>query len=114
MDCVFCKIVRGELNSEKIYEDSDVLAFKDLEPQAPVHFLVIPKRHYEDVEKVPEKDLQIFEKIFKAIQHIAKELGFECKLFASFGDGENAGCGMLKSSLDEVDISEEHMNWPPG
>ena len=45
MDCIFCKIVNGEILSNKIYEDDDIVAFNDLSPQAPIHFLVIPKRH---------------------------------------------------------------------
>lgn len=112
MDCVFCKIVKGELNSEKIYEDSEVLAFKDLEPQAPVHFLVIPKKHYEDVEQVPEKDLQIFEKIFKAIQHIAKELGLNDGMRIVNNCKEQAG-QTVKHIHFHV-LAGRKMNWPPG
>ena len=55
-DCLFCRIVRGEIPSTKVYEDEDVLAFKDIHPLAPVHFLVIPKRHIESLATSTEDD----------------------------------------------------------
>ncbi len=112
MGCVFCEIVSGSLNCEKIYEDDYVLSFKDLEPQAPVHFLVIPKKHYENFEQVPEKDLQIFEKIFKAIQHIAKKLGLDEGMRIVNNCKEKAG--QTVNHLHFHVLSGRKMTWPPG
>ena len=56
MDCVFCKIADGEIPSDIIYEDQKVIAFNDLDPQAPIHFLVIPKKHIESLAKLDEED----------------------------------------------------------
>ena len=74
-DCVFCKIIKGEIPSEKVYEDENVLAFKDINPVAPVHVLVIPKEHVENVLEV--KDEKMISDIFKAINKIANTLGLE-------------------------------------
>lgn len=74
-DCVFCKIIKGEIPSEKVYEDENVLAFKDINPVAPVHVLVIPKEHVENVLEV--KDEKMISDIFKAINKIANKLGLE-------------------------------------
>ena len=75
-DCIFCKIVNGDIPSTKVYEDESVIAFKDLNPQAPVHILVIPKKHYNNVLDVEEND-NIISKIYLAINKIAKQEKFE-------------------------------------
>uniref|UniRef100_UPI003FF090FB HIT domain-containing protein n=1 Tax=Candidatus Merdicola sp. TaxID=3085652 RepID=UPI003FF090FB len=62
-DCLFCKIIKGEIPSTKVYEDDEILAFKDINPIAPVHILVIPKKHYNDICEVPESDAEIIAKI---------------------------------------------------
>lgn len=74
-DCVFCKIIKGEIPSDKVYEDENVLAFKDINPVAPVHILVIPKEHIKNVLEV--KDEKMISDIFKAINKIANKLGLE-------------------------------------
>ena len=76
-DCLFCKIVKGQIPSQKVYEDEKILAFKDINPAAPVHVLVIPKQHFENVLDVKEKDKEIVADIFVAINKIAKQLGIE-------------------------------------
>lgn len=72
-ECIFCKIVKGEIPSEKVYEDEEVLAFKDIHPATPIHILVIPKKHYENILEVPEEDT-IVSKIGVAMNKIAKKL----------------------------------------
>ena len=72
-ECIFCKIVKGEIPSEKVYEDEEILAFKDIHPAAPIHILVIPKKHYENILEVPEEDT-IVAKIGEAMNKIAREL----------------------------------------
>lgn len=74
-DCLFCRIVRGEIPSTKVYEDEDVLAFKDIHPQAPVHFLVIPKRHIESLSATTEADAALLGRLLAAVPKIALEQG---------------------------------------
>ena len=73
-DCIFCKIINGEIPSKKIYEDDKVLAFYDISPEAPVHFLVIPKEHIESVNHINEVNSDIISHIFLVINKLAKEL----------------------------------------
>ena len=69
MDCLFCKIAQGEIPSTKIYEDERFFAFKDIAPQAPVHFLVIPKQHIESLDKVTEEDAKLLGDAMLFIAH---------------------------------------------
>lgn len=75
MDCLFCKLIAGEIPSKKLYEDDTVLAFYDIAPQAPVHFLVIPKAHIQDVDAVTPENSAIVGHIFEVIAKLSKELG---------------------------------------
>ena len=75
-DCVFCKIIKGEIPSNKVYEDEEILAFKDIEPAAPIHILVIPKKHISSLIEVKENEIELIAKIYKTINQIAKEQGF--------------------------------------
>lgn len=72
-DCIFCKIVKGKIPSEKVYEDDEILAFKDINPVAPVHILVIPKKHIASADDIEEVDEAVIGKIFTVIKRIAKE-----------------------------------------
>ncbi len=76
-DCIFCKIIKGEIPSTKVYEDDNVLAFKDINPAAPIHILVVPKQHIEDVLEINEGNKKILEDVFLAINKIAKKLGID-------------------------------------
>lgn len=75
MDCIFCKIIEGAIPSKKAYENEHVLAFHDINPAAPVHVLIIPKKHIPTMNDVSEDDLPVIGEIHKAAQHIAAELG---------------------------------------
>ncbi len=77
MDCIFCKIIAGEIPSSKVYEDDKVLAFNDINPAAPVHILVIPKKHIESAVALSDEDDALIAHIFKVIRQIAKEQGLE-------------------------------------
>ena len=74
-DCLFCKIAAGEIPSKKLYEDDKILAFYDISPIAPVHFLVIPKEHIQSVDMVNEENNAVIAYIFQKIGEIAKEAG---------------------------------------
>lgn len=74
-DCLFCRIVSGEIPAQKIFEDDDILAFKDIHPQAPIHFLVIPKRHIESLASSSDADAALLGKILAAVPKIARDQG---------------------------------------
>ena len=74
-NCIFCKIISGDIPSKKIYEDEQIFAFYDINPQAPVHILVIPKEHIESADAVCEKNAAIVAHIFTKIPEIAKSAG---------------------------------------
>ncbi|HYF93726.1 MAG TPA: histidine triad nucleotide-binding protein [Symbiobacteriaceae bacterium] len=74
-DCVFCKIVAGQIPANKVYEDDQVLAFHDIQPQAPVHVLVIPKKHLASVNDLHADDSAMLGRVFAAVQHVAKAVG---------------------------------------
>ncbi len=76
-DCIFCKIITGEIPSQKVYEDAEVIAFKDLYPKARVHVLVVPKRHIPTAMDLREADEALFGKMVRAAASIAKEAGLE-------------------------------------
>lgn len=77
MDCIFCKIAKGEIPSKKAYEDDTVLAFYDLEPQAPVHILIIPKEHIASCDEINESNSAVVSHIFEVAAKLGKELGLE-------------------------------------
>ncbi len=91
-DCIFCKIIKGEISSTKVYEDDKVLAFKDINPAAPIHVLVIPKKHIENVLEINEENKEITSDIFLAINKIAKQLGIDKDGFRIINNcGKDAG-----------------------
>lgn len=73
--CIFCKIVAGEIPSKKVYEDEEILAFHDVNPQAPVHVLVIPKAHIPSAAAITPENSSLVARIFEKIPAIAQELG---------------------------------------
>ena len=74
-NCLFCKIIAGEIPSKKVYEDENVYAFHDINPNAPVHVLVIPKTHIASIQEVGEENLSAVAAVLKAIPVIAEQLG---------------------------------------
>ena len=76
-NCIFCKIIAGDIPSTKVYEDEAILAFRDIAPQAPTHILVIPKVHIEDCNGISAENSAIVAHIFEVIPQIAKEEGLE-------------------------------------
>ena len=76
-DCLFCKIIKGEIPSEKVYEDDFVYAFKDINPLAPIHILIIPKNHISSANEITPENSTVISKIFEVIPKIAKEQNIE-------------------------------------
>ncbi len=91
MDCLFCKIAAGEIPSTKVYEDDKLLAFKDINPQAPVHILIIPKEHFDSVDALDEKSAPIVDDIMLVAKKIAAEQGLKDGYRIITNIGENGG-----------------------
>ena len=90
-DCLFCKIVAGDIPSTKVYEDEKILAFRDIAPQAPCHVLVIPKSHIADVNGITAENSAIVAHIFQVIPQIAKAEGLENGYRVVSNCGSDAG-----------------------
>lgn len=110
-DCLFCKIAAGEIPSKKVYEDELCYAFYDIDPQAPVHFLVIPKEHIQSVSQVDETNAATVGHIFQVIAKVAKDLGLESYRVVS-NIGVQAGQSVLHLHFHV--LSGRDMTWPPG
>ena len=95
MDCLFCKIVKGDIPSTKVYEDELVFAFRDIAPQAPTHILVIPKAHIPSMDGIDAENSAVVAHIFSVIPKIASELGLADGYRVITNIGEN-GCQSVK------------------
>ncbi len=112
MDCVFCKIANGEIPSKKAYEDGRVLAFYDLDPQAPVHILIIPKEHIQSVEDITEENSAIVAHIFEVAAKLAKENNLEKGFRVVSNVGKDGGQSV--PHLHFHLLGGRSMKWPPG
>ncbi|MGI6030937.1 MAG: histidine triad nucleotide-binding protein [Eubacteriales bacterium] len=112
MDCLFCKILAGEIPSNKVYEDEYVYAFYDIEPQAPVHFLVIPKVHIASAAEVTGENSLYVAKAYEAIAKIAPTLGLENGFRVVANVGED-GLQTVQHLHFHV-LGKRKMAWPPG
>ncbi len=90
-DCLFCKIIAGEIPSQKVYEDEQCYAFYDISPLAPTHFLVVPKIHFASAAEVTEENAAVVGHIYLVIAQLAKELGFQDGYRVVTNVGEQAG-----------------------
>ena len=112
-DCLFCRIVKGEIPSQKILENKELLAFKDINPQAPIHIIIIPKKHIDSLSESEEKDNVLLGRIQLAISEIAKKLA-----------GKKNGYRVVTNCGEEAGQSVPHLHyhllagrkftWPPG
>lgn len=112
MDCVFCKIINGEIPSSLIYEDDQVIAFKDINPQAPVHYLVIPKEHIKSADYITEENKGLIGHIIFVVSKIAKEEGLEDGYRIINNCGGDGG-----QTVDHIHfhvLGKRKMLWPPG
>lgn len=112
MDCIFCKIANGEIPSKKAYEDEQILAFYDLDPQAPVHILLIPKTHISSANELTEENSQVVFHIFVIAAKLAKELGLEKGYRIVNNCGEDGG--QTVQHLHFHLLGGRSMKWPPG
>ena len=111
MDCVFCKIAGGEIPTDKIYEDEDIIAFNDLDPQAPIHFLVIPKKHITSLATLDEADSALISQIMLTIAKLAKEKDLEgYRVVTNIGEEGGQSVPHLHFHV----LGGRSFNWPPG
>lgn len=111
-DCLFCKIINGEIPSDTIYEDEKVIAFKDINPQAPVHFLVIPKEHIKSVDEIDTSHKELIGHIIYISSKLAKENGLDNGYRIVNNCGEQGG-----QTVDHIHfhvLGKRNMQWPPG
>lgn len=111
MNCIFCKIVNNEIKSEKVFEDKDLICIKDINPQAPVHILIIPKKHIEKLHQI--EDIQLLGKILKVACKIAenqgiKESGYRIVI------NTNKDAGQSVNHIHFHLLGGRIMHWPPG
>ncbi|WP_244833285.1 histidine triad nucleotide-binding protein [Clostridium sp. BJN0001] len=99
-ECIFCKIVKGEIPSKKVYEDEKVYAFYDINPEAPTHVLVIPKEHIESINALNDENIEIVTHIFKVIKKLVLDLGIA-----------ESGYRVLSNCGDDAGQTVKHMHF---
>lgn len=112
MDCVFCKIASGEISTTKIYEDDKVVAFNDLEPQAPIHILIIPKEHIESVNDIDSSNSNIVGHIFEVAAKLAKKFNLENGYRIVNNCGSDGGQTVMHLHFHL--LGGRPMTWPAG
>lgn len=110
-DCLFCKIAAGEIPSKKVYEDEHCYAFYDIDPQAPTHFLVIPREHIGSCGEITPENSAVVAHIFEVISKVTREQGIQ-----SFRVVSNCGvqAGQSVPHLHFHVLAGRDMTWPPG
>ena len=112
-DCLFCKIIGGEIPSNKVYEDELCYAFYDIAPQAPTHFLVVPKAHIQSVTAITPEHSAVVAHIFEVIAKLAQELGFAeagYRVVSNIGEVGQQSVPHLHFHV----LAGRDMTWPPG
>ena len=112
-DCLFCKFVNGEIQPDKVYEDDEVLAFRDINPQAPTHILIIPKRHIATLNDLEASDASLIGKLYLAARDIAGQEGIAAAGYRTLINcNEQAGQSVFHIHLHL--LGGRGMGWPPG
>lgn len=113
MDCIFCKIANKEIPADIVFENEDVMIFKDLSPQAPIHLLAIPKCHLESAHKVDKSNSILVAKIFEAIKEYMDKEGYHDKGYRIVTNvGEDAGQSVFHIHFHV--LAGRDFRWPPG
>jgi histidine triad (HIT) family protein len=112
-DCIFCKIIKGEIPAKKLYEDEEILAFQDVNPQAPVHFLVIPKKHIKSIMELEAEDTALLGKLLFKAQELAKSSGCEAE-GGRFVINCKSNGGQTVDHLHCHVLGGRFLSWPPG
>lgn len=113
MDCLFCKLVAREIPADIVFEDNDVIAFRDIAPQAPTHILIIPKRHIATLNDLTEEDCALVGRLQYTAQKIAKEIGIADDGYRVVMNCNEAG-GQTVYHIHMHLLGGRAMEWPPG
>jgi histidine triad (HIT) family protein len=111
-DCLFCRIIRGEIPSKKIYEDAHTFAFEDMNPQAPTHVLVVPKKHIRGLKEGTNEDAEIIGHCHLAAANIARERNIEDGYRTVLNVGPHAGQSVFHLHVHL--LGGRNLHWPPG
>jgi len=111
-DCIFCKIANGEIPTNMVYEDDKIAAFRDLEPQAPEHVLIVPKKHIQSLDQTGPQDAELLAHIMLKIKEIAKILELENGYRVVINTGADGG--QTVPHLHVHLLGKRSMIWPPG
>ena len=111
-DCLFCKLIEGELPTNKVYEDDKIFCFHDVDPQAPVHVLIIPKKHIDSLDTLQEEDAELISYLMLKVKDIAADLGLENGYRLVNNCGED-GLRTVKHLHFHL-LGRRRMKWPPG
>ncbi len=112
-ECIFCGIVSGEVPATIVYQDDEVVAFQDIKPQAPVHLLIIPKRHIPSVRELTREDDAVLGKLIETAKQLANENGIHDQGFRlNFNAGPNGGQTVYHLHVHL--LGGRFMTWPPG
>ena len=112
-DCLFCKIASGDIPSKKAYEDEQVIVFHDISPAAPVHVLIVPKRHLASINDVTEADGGLIAHVFKVAVQVASELGLSENGYRIVNNCGKDG-GQTVAHLHFHLLGGRYLDWPPG
>lgn len=113
MDCLFCQIVKGEIPADIIYQDERCLAFRDINPQAPVHVLVIPREHLESLDDASQKEEALLGHLLRVAARVANEQGLSESGYRTVIN-TGAGAGQSVFHLHVHALGGRSLNWPPG
>ena len=111
-DCLFCKICNGDIPADILYEDDDVVAFRDISPQAPCHFLVIPRKHIQGPADVAAEDEQLIGKMMRVGAEVAAREGVGDGFRVVYNNGAKAGQTVFHIHMHI--LGGRSLNWPPG
>lgn len=112
-DCIFCKMVAGEIRPDVVYENNEVLAFRDINPQAPMHVLVVPKEHISTINDLDEGHAALVGKLYLAVKQIARQEGMSERGYRTVMNC-NAEAGQTVFHLHLHVLAGREMRWPPG
>lgn len=112
-NCVFCSIIDGKIPSQKVYEDDKILCFKDINPEAPIHLIIIPKKHIESINDLENKDAELIGHIFLKVKQIAKELKIDESGYRIVNNCGKDG-GQTVPHIHFHLLGGRSLNWPPG
>ncbi len=112
-NCLFCKIINGEITAKKVYENEHIIAFNDIDPKAPIHILVIPKKHIRSINELNSSDINLAGEIILAAKKIAKDQGIDSKGFRVVFNTNDDG-GQTVYHIHMHIMGGRQMQWPPG